>query len=77
MKEMLYSMIATSQRALVLGDVKEMKIYYCNQQMTNLYGVTMDTSKNFMNIFQEENRNLKRILVKQIKKKESSFFITL
>lgn len=77
MKELLHKMISSSERALVMGNVKDMKIYYCNQQMTDLYGVTMETSASFMSIFQEENRILKKILVKQVKKKESSFFYNI
>lgn len=36
MKEMLYSMIGNNEPALVMGNVKDMKIYYCNEQMTAL-----------------------------------------
>ncbi|MFI3114901.1 MAG: diguanylate cyclase [Clostridia bacterium] len=73
MKDKLSKFIQTNKRAFVVGDVKNKNLYYCNEQMTNVYGVTLET-KDFMNIFVAEDRLLKKLLIKQLRKNESSFF---
>ncbi|MFI3249990.1 MAG: sensor domain-containing diguanylate cyclase [Eubacteriales bacterium] len=74
MTELLLSFISKSERALVIGNVRKMDVFYVNSLMTSMYGVNMSTTDSFMEIFLEENRVLRKILIKQIKKKESSFF---
>ncbi|MFI3250726.1 MAG: GGDEF domain-containing protein [Eubacteriales bacterium] len=76
MNEMLEKFVSTSERALIIGNVKTKEIFYCNEQMNTTYHIHKDTS-DFMAIFQEENRVLKRLLIKQMKEKKSAFFYNI
>ncbi len=76
MKDILCKFVETSERAFIIGNVFTKEAYYCNQQATELYGISQGVMP-LEKIFTADLRSLKKTLIKAMKQHDSMFFYNI
>lgn len=79
MKKELLEFLDTSERALIVGDMKSRTTIYCNQQAETLYGLTMESDKktDFQYIFMENFDIIAKLYHKELVSKKSMFYFNV